>query len=203
MLKLANARRDDILYELGSGWGQNLLVAATEFGVKKCVGFESITQRYETALKRIQRRGLPQKILVSNHDFQDLFTGKIPEANISDATIVLYTLATDAELADDLSKHLREGCRLVYSNLTLFPEFKPNAIDYPFYASESPFNPPTSELDWLRSVLQKDGTERSKSADELWSELYHDYNVERQAKRDILDYRARLRNVLRKRMLNA
>jgi len=196
MLKLASAGRDDILYELGSGWGQNLIVASTKFGVKKCVGFETITQRYEMALRRIKKRGLSERIHVLKNDFQDLFKGKLPRANISEATIVLYTLSTDAEMADDLSKHLGERCRLVYSNLTLFPEFMPSKIDYPFYLSELPFDPPTSELEWLKSVLQRDETETSQNENDLWSELYHDYNVEHQERRDILDYRKRLRAIL-------
>lgn len=198
MLKLAKARSEDVLYELGSGWGQNLLIAATEFGVKECVGFESIPQRQETALRRIKRRGLSKQIRILKCDFQDLFKGRIPKANISDATVVLYTLATDSELADDLSKHLKDGCRVLYSNLTLFPEFKPNEIDYPFYVSKAPFDPPTSERDWLTSVLQRDESAASKTPDDLWNELYHDYNVERLGKRDILDYRRRLSAVLRR-----
>jgi hypothetical protein len=197
MLRLANVRRNDVLYELGSGWGQNLIIASTEFGVKKCVGFESITQRYETALQRIKKRALSKKILLLKRDFQDLLKGKIPKANISEASVVLYTLSTDAELADDLSTHLSDDCRLVYSNLTLFPEFKPSEIDYPFYLSKFPFQPPSSEIDWLMSVLGKGGTQTPRRADELWSELYHDYNVEHQEKRDILDYRRRLKTVLR------
>lgn len=198
MLKLARAGREDVLYELGSGWGQNLLIACREFGVKECVGIERIGSRYETALRRIRRRSLSKRIRITKGDFQDLLKGEIPNANISDATIVLYTLETDAELVDDMSNRLREGCRLVYSSLTLFPEIKPSAVDYPFYVSQVPFAPPTSELEWLTSVLQREGSGPSKSANDLWSELYHDYNVEREGKRAILDYQRRLGTVLRK-----
>ncbi len=187
MLKLANARKSDIIYELGSGWGQNLLTASTEFHVRKCVGFESIHQRYETALRRIGNRRLSKRVLLFKRDYQDLFTGKIAGADISEATIVLYSLATDSILAADFSNHLRRGCRLVYYNLTLFPEFMPDAVDYPFYMSKFPFTPPTTEIDWLRSVLRDGQSGRSKTAEQLWSELYHDYNVEHQEKRDILD----------------
>src|SRR5207247_2264753 len=175
-----------------------LLIASMEFGVKQCVGFESIPQRQEMALRRIKKRGLSKQIRIFRRDFQDLFKGKIPKASISDATIVLYTLSTDKALADDLSKHLKDGCKLVYSNLTLFPEFMPSRVDYPFYVSEAPFDPPSSESDWLTSVLQRDVSRASKSTDALWSELYHDYNVEGLGKAEILDYIRRLKAVLRR-----
>ncbi len=61
MLKLAKAGRNDTLYELGSGWGQNLIIAAEEFGVKQCVGIEKISPRFETALRRIRSRGLSNR----------------------------------------------------------------------------------------------------------------------------------------------
>ena len=198
MLKLAGVTKNDILFELGSGFGQNLLIAISEFKAKKCVGFELIHQRYETAVRRISKRGFSKRIILLKRDYQDLFDGKIPEADIEEATVVLHHLSTDSELANDFFNHLKKGCRLVYDYLSLFPEFKPDKVDYPFYVSTFPFRRPVSEADWLRSVLTTSPSRTSKRANELWSELYHDYNVEDLSKRDILDYKRRLKVVLAK-----
>ena len=35
MLALAAVGKGDVFYDLGSGWGQNLIVALTEFGVRR------------------------------------------------------------------------------------------------------------------------------------------------------------------------
>ncbi len=135
MLKLAKAGRNDTLYELGSGWGQNLIVAVEEFGVKQCVGIENISPRFETALRRIRSRGLSKQIRLFKGYYQDLLKGRIRDADISEATIILFALEDKEVINDLLSIRLRQNCRLVYYNLTLFPEIMPSAVDYPFYVS--------------------------------------------------------------------
>lgn len=42
MMEVANVGPNDIFYDLGCGWGQNLIMAVTERGVKKAVGLETI-----------------------------------------------------------------------------------------------------------------------------------------------------------------
>src|SRR5882672_2122716 len=62
MLKLVEAGKDDVFYDLGCGWGQNLIVAATEFGVRKCVGIEMLTHRFRKAKEFVSKRSLSKQI---------------------------------------------------------------------------------------------------------------------------------------------
>src|SRR5712692_5859404 len=55
MLRLANAGPGDILLDLGSGWGQTLIVALTEFGVKRVMGVEILAGRSKTARDRLEK----------------------------------------------------------------------------------------------------------------------------------------------------
>jgi precorrin-6B methylase 2 len=201
MLKLARARKDDVLYDLGCGWGQNLIIAATEFGVKKCFGIERLKLRYLKARKRVKQRSLAPRNIIRGQ-FEDLFEGKIKESNLEDATIVLYALDTDKEILEKLASKLQKGCRLVYYYNALFPEIKPDAVDYPFYVSVSPFKHPTSELDWLRSVVHKKKSSiiqsKKPTTQELWDELYHDYDVMWLTRSDVRDYHRRLKKFLKR-----
>ncbi len=200
MLKLARARKDDVLYDLGCGWGQNLIIAATEIGVKKCFGIERLKLRHLKARKRVKQRSLTPRNIIRGQ-FEDLFEGKIKEANLKDATIVLYALGTDKEILEKLASQLQKGCRLIYYYNALFPEIKPDAVDYPFYVSVSPFKHPTSELDWLRSVVHKKKSslirDNEPTAQELWDELDHDYDVLGLSKNDVRGYQRRLKKFLK------
>jgi len=198
MLKLVKAGTNDILYDLGCGWAQNLLIASTEFGVKNCVGIEKLKSRHAIASQRVRKRGLTKRVRVLRGNYEQLFTGKIPNADLSKATIVVHALTTGPKFIDDLSRILRQNCRVVYYNLTLSPEIKPSAVDYPFYVSKFPFDIPISEVDWLTSVIPPSGNMAPKTAKVLWNELVHDYNVEGVGKSAILDYQRRLKVVLRK-----
>lgn len=198
MLTLVKAGRNDIFYDLGCGWAQNLIVAATEFNVKKCVGIERLKPRYLKAKERVKRRSLSNRIRIVKGEFDDLLEGKL-DVDIKEATIVLYALDTDKEILDKLSKGLQQGCRLVYYYIALFPEIKPDYVDYPFYVSVFPFTRPRSQLDWLRSVVLKKRSSinnKKPSEEELWDELYHDYNVDALSRNDVNKYRKRLTDFL-------
>ena len=197
MLRLANAGTGDVFYDLGSGWGQNLIVALTEFGVRKAVGVEQDRERHHVSLERLEKRRIPaQRGSVVRGEFERVFSGRVKEANISEATIVFYGLSTDRSVITGIKKHLQKGVRLVYYYLCLFPEIMPDRVDYPFYLSIAPFRRPRSQYEWLSSIVRKKASSLRKgerpSLQELWDELSHDYDVKHVADR-IEDYRKRLR----------
>ena len=200
MLRLAGTRESDVFYDLGCGWAQNLLVAASEFGVKKCVGIERDERRHLKARRRVRARSLSHRIKIIRGNFEDLVDGDLDEGSIEEATILFYGLSTSAELLDRLSERMRSGCRLVYYYNTLFPEIKGDRSDFPFYVSIFPFKRPVSELDWLNSIIQKKASSLIPggvpSTDELWEELTHDYDY-LGLRGDARKYRERLRRSLR------
>ena len=188
MLSLAEVNGNDVFLDLGCGWGQNLIIALTEFNVKRAVGFENNLERNTIANKRLERLtkiGIDNsRYLVTTHDFDEEFLrDKIKDIKLSDATVIFYGLSTSKGLLNKIKERMRRGCRLICYFNCLFPEIMPDndKIDFPFYVHTFPFKKTTSEEKWLSSILQKKASTISKGKkpliDELWDELYHDYDV--------------------------
>jgi SAM-dependent methyltransferase len=55
MLDFARVKKTDTFYDLGSGYGQNLVVAITEFNAKRAVGFETDKQRLHILKERLKK----------------------------------------------------------------------------------------------------------------------------------------------------
>jgi precorrin-6B methylase 2 len=181
MLGLANATENDIFYDLGCGWGQNLIVALTEFKVKKAIGVEVDKKSWEKARTRLEKLHNPDSWNVIRGEFEDLFLDKIDDVDLSEATIVFYGLAPAKSVLRGLERKLRKNCRLITYFNCLFPEIKYENSNYPFYLSTFPFKKPKSELDWLKTVTTKQRSTLQRKtilADELWKELFHDYEIE-------------------------
>lgn len=207
MLSLANIGKDDVFYDLGCGWGQNLVIALTEGNAAKVVGIEQEEDRRKVAIERLEkwakaRPELKGRFRVVLGDFEELFEDRLEGATLKEATMVFYGLSTYTELVKAIQKNWkgRGGHRrFVYYYRWLFPEILASNRDYPFLVSEFPFKKPGSELEWLKSVL---GKERSTIAaglpaeKELWDELTHDYDVLGNAD-EVARYRRRLRAVLK------
>lgn len=171
MLKLADTSETDVLFDLGCGFARNLIVAARKFGVRKCLGVEQIRNRCESAKEEVARHSLSQRIRIIHGDIGNLLQGKVKGVQPFEATVVLYTIVTTKRVLKLFSHSLSEGCRLVYyARNGVFPEIKPNAVDYPFYMSVFPFDLPSSERDWLTSILVDENV-RSLSVSELWSRV--------------------------------
>jgi precorrin-6B methylase 2 len=200
MLRLLKAKPRDVFYDLGCGWAQNLIVAATEFGVRKCVGVERDKRRYHKAVQRVRARNLTSRIKIVQGNFEDLVDGMLAGEDVGAATIVFYGLSTSADFLERLSNSMKRGARLAYYYNTLFPEIKADRSDYPFYVSTHPFTRPVSERDWLDSIIRKEKSSLvpngKPSTSELWDELTHDYDYWG-LRGEVARYRSRLRNSLK------
>lgn len=163
MLGLACIKKDDIFYDLGCGYAQNLIVAATEYGVRNCVGIESKPMRYREALRRIEKKSLSNRITIvpENFDYVDL------EA----ADVVFYGLMPDHELVHKFKDNLKKGCRLIYYFNALLPAIKPAGMDYPLYVSKAPVREAKTEHEWLSAIIGRNDL----ASNELWQEMYWRY----------------------------
>ncbi len=200
MLRLVEAGPNDIFYDLGSGWGQNIILAITEFKVRKAVGIEKDRERHHFSQERLKKRRIPtERALVVREDFDRILEGRAKGVDISEATVIFYGLSTDSGIIRRLQRRTKTGTRLAYYYLCLFPEIMPNRVNYPFYASLVPFRRPGSHYEWLSAIVRKSKSSIRKgkrpSLGELWEELAHDYDVERVGDR-IDDYQKRLDKVL-------
>ncbi|MEL9991684.1 MAG: class I SAM-dependent methyltransferase [Thermoproteus sp.] len=106
MLQLARVRPGEVLYDLGSGDGRIVIMAAKEFGAY-AYGIEIRKDLYEQSMAKIRDLGLEGRARIINTNFFD--------ADISDADVVTMYLLTSVNerLKPKLEKELRPGTRVV------------------------------------------------------------------------------------------
>jgi SAM-dependent methyltransferase len=106
MLNLAGVKADDLVYDLGSGDGRIVILAAQKYGARG-VGIE-LDPRLVEISRLVAREGeVAHRVSFIE---EDLFS-----ANISDATVVTLYLSTSAnrQLEPKLRRELKPGTRIV------------------------------------------------------------------------------------------
>jgi tRNA G37 N-methylase Trm5 len=109
MLRVASVRKDDVLYDLGSGDGRIVITAAREFGTRG-TGVDIDPERVRDANENARRAGVTDKV--------KFIQGDIFDTRISDATVVtLYLLpSVNMRLRPKLLSELKPGTRIVSHN---------------------------------------------------------------------------------------
>ena len=106
MLKMAEVKKGDVIYDLGSGDGRIVITAAKKFGTRG-VGIDIDPQRIKEAEQNAQAAGVANLVKFRN---EDLFTAKISEATV----VTLYLLDTlNEKLRPKLWRELKPGTRIV------------------------------------------------------------------------------------------
>ena len=106
MLEIAQVTKDDVVYDLGSGDGRIVIMAAQRFGARG-VGVEIDPQRVVEAQENAHRAGVANRVQFL---LQDLF-----ETDLRAATVVtLYLMqSVNLELRPKLWRELQPGTRVV------------------------------------------------------------------------------------------
>ena len=106
MLRLANVKKGDVLYDLGSGDGRIPVTAAKKFGVR-AVGIDIDPERIQEANENAKRNGVTSLVKFRN---EDLF-----QADFHEATVVTLYLLPDlnVKLMPRLMEQLKPGSRIV------------------------------------------------------------------------------------------
>jgi SAM-dependent methyltransferase len=109
MLKVANVKKSDVLYDLGSGDGRIVITAAKRFGTRG-VGVDIDPVRVKEARENAVKAGVTDRVKFLQ---QDLF-----ETDIREATVVtLYLLPeVNLRLRPKLLSDLKPGTRVVSHN---------------------------------------------------------------------------------------
>lgn len=104
--RLANIKRNEIVYELGSGDAEFLMTAAKEFGAK-CIGVEIDPLRFFISGILLRSNRLSDKIKIIKKNFYDV--------NLSSADIIYVYLVPRVleKLKPKFLKELRKGTRIV------------------------------------------------------------------------------------------
>jgi cyclopropane fatty-acyl-phospholipid synthase-like methyltransferase len=112
MLKLANVKKGDVLYDLGSGDGRIPITAAKRFGVR-AIGIDIDPERIAEAKENAKKAGVTNLVTFRN---ADLFTSNISEASV----VTLYLLDTlNLKLRPKLLRELKPGTRIVSHAFTM------------------------------------------------------------------------------------
>lgn len=119
MLTLAQTTADDVVYDLGSGDGRIVILAARKFGARG-VGVEIDGDLIKDANKNARKAGVTDRVTFLQ---QDLF-----KTDLSDATVVAMYLSNsiNLRLRDILRRQLRPGARVVSHRFTM-GDWKPDA----------------------------------------------------------------------------
>jgi ribosomal protein L11 methylase PrmA len=106
MLRLANVRKGDVLYDLGSGDGRIAITAARRYGIK-ATGIDIDPQRIREATENAKKAGVTHLVEFRQ---ENLFT-----ADFKDATVITLYLLPDlnVKLRPKLWNELKPGTRIV------------------------------------------------------------------------------------------
>ncbi len=106
MLKLADLKAGEVLFDLGAGDGRTVVIAAKSFGAR-AVGVELREDLAKKALSTIHNDGLADRVTIVNGD---LFS-----VNLNSADVVFLYLTTSAneKIKPKLETELRRGVRVV------------------------------------------------------------------------------------------
>ena len=106
MLELAQVKKGDVVYDLGSGDGRIPITAAKRYGVT-ALGIDINPQRVKEANENAQREGVTDRVTFRT---ADLFTTDLSPANV----VTLYLLPeVNLKLRPKLLKELKPGSRIV------------------------------------------------------------------------------------------
>ena len=120
MLKLAEVRAGDVVYDLGSGDGRLVIEAALRHGARG-VGVEREAKLVELARSRALRAGVADRVRFSQ---DDLFNTDLRDATV----LTLYLLPRLlARLAPKLEDELKPGTRIVTHDYPIEP-WKPDRL---------------------------------------------------------------------------
>jgi len=106
MLRLANVRKGDVLYDLGSGDGRIAITAAKKYGIK-AVGIDIDPERIREANENARKAGVANLVEFRQ---EDLFKADFREASV----VTLYLLPDlNVKLRPRLWEELKPGTRIV------------------------------------------------------------------------------------------
>ena len=119
MLKLANVKPSDVVYDLGCGDGVIVATAAQKYGAR-AVGIDIDPQRVKEATERAQKMGVSDKVKIVQGD---LFEADIKEASV----VTLYLLESlNIKLMPKLKSELKPGTRIVSQTFGMGSEWPPD-----------------------------------------------------------------------------
>jgi precorrin-6B methylase 2 len=122
MLSLAEVKKNDVLYDLGSGDGRIVITAAKRYGARG-IGIDLDPERIQEARENARKAGVDKQVR--------FIAGDLFKADLSDATVVtLYLLdSVNRDLRPQLWKQLKVGTRVVSHAFDMGDEWPPEKTE--------------------------------------------------------------------------
>ena len=143
IFSLGGLKKSDTFCHLGCGRGNAVVLAAKKFGVKKALGVEIDDGTAAIARRRI-----------AHFKNAEIMTGNVCDANISDASVVLFWFS-DPQIVETMvkkfRKELKEGARVI----TIWSPpgmMLPQKVDFPFFVCKKPFKYATSVRQQIKTI---------------------------------------------------
>ena len=127
MLKLSGLRAGEVIFDLGSGDGRTVIMAAKIYGARG-VGVELREDLAKKAMGAIHENGLEDRVTIVN---SDMFNVNLTEADV----VYLYlTTSANEKIRPKLDSDLKKGARVVshdYEIIGWHPEKVENFCENP------------------------------------------------------------------------
>jgi SAM-dependent methyltransferase len=106
MLELAQVKKGDVVYDLGSGDGRIVITAAKKYGVK-AIGFEIDPERIKESRENIKKEGVGNLVEIRDQDIRTV--------DLSPATVLTMYLLPEVNLMvrPNIWKQMKPGSRVV------------------------------------------------------------------------------------------
>lgn len=106
MLELAQVKKGDVVYDLGSGDGRIVVTAAKKYGVK-AIGFEIDPERIKESRENIKKAGVEHLVEIRQQDIRTV--------DLSGATVLTLYLLPEVNLMirPNIWKQMKPGSRVV------------------------------------------------------------------------------------------
>ena len=106
MLELAEVKKGDVVYDLGSGDGRIVVTAAKKYGVK-AIGFEIDPQRIKESHENIKKAGVENLVEIRQQDIRTV--------DLSGASVLTMYLLPEVNLMvrPNIWKQMKPGSRVV------------------------------------------------------------------------------------------
>lgn len=106
MLDLAQVKKGDVVYDLGSGDGRIVVTAAKKYGVK-AIGFEIDPERIKESAENIKKAGVGDLVEIRQQDIRTV--------DLSPATVLTMYLLPEVNLMirPNIWKQMKTGSRVV------------------------------------------------------------------------------------------
>jgi SAM-dependent methyltransferase len=121
MLELAEIRKEDLLYDLGSGDGRIVITAASRYGIK-AVGFEIDPGLVKKSRDSIREAGLEHLVEIREQDVRNV--------DLSPASVLTIYLsrAANLRLRSAITRQLKPGSRVISHDFGM-GNWKPDRIE--------------------------------------------------------------------------